>query len=93
MVIGVMSALARENDVTTLQLFSGNLSPSVLADVVIANLDHIPRREDVAGAQDAPSGTSALASLMQVSSHTNGRPCMWTEPACIYLACTSQNHQ
>ncbi len=89
MVIGVMSTLARENDLHTLQGFSGNLSPSVLADVVIANLDHIPRREDVAGAQDASSGTSALASLMQVNSHESSRLCMWTQAACIRLACTS----
>ena len=69
MVIGVMSTLAKENDLHTLRGFSEGLSPSVLADVVIANLDHIPRREDVAGAQAASSGTSALASLMQVSPH------------------------
>lgn len=67
-VIAVMSVLATEKDLLTLQGFSSGLSPSVLADVVIANLDHMPRREDVAGAQNASSGTSALASLMQVSS-------------------------
>ena len=66
-VIAVMSALAKENDMLLLQAFSGGLSPSVLADVVMANLDHLPRREDVAGAKDASSGTGALASLMQVS--------------------------
>jgi len=62
-----MSALAKESDMPLLQAFSGGLSPSVLADVVMANLDHLPQREDVAGAKAASSGTGALASLMQVS--------------------------
>ena len=66
MVIGVMSTLAQENDLATLRGFVEGLSPSVLADVVIGNLDHMPRRADVAGAQDASSGTGALVSLMQV---------------------------
>lgn len=89
MVIGVMSLWPGRTTCTRCKAFSGNLSPSVLADVVIANLDHIPRREDVAGAQDASSGTSALASLMQVNSHESSRLCMWTQAACIRLACTS----
>lgn len=66
-VIAVMSALAKESDMPLLQAFSGGLSPSVLADVVMANLDHLPQREDVEGAKAASSGTGALASLMQVS--------------------------
>jgi hypothetical protein len=66
-VIAIMSTLAAEKDLLTLQAFSSRLPPGVMADVVIANLDHLPWREDVSGAKDASSGTGALASLMQVS--------------------------
>ena len=65
-VIAIMSTLAAEKDMLTLQAFSSGLAPGVMADIVIANLDHLPRREDVAGAQNASSSTDALASLMQV---------------------------
>lgn len=65
-VIAIMSTLAAEKDMLTLQAFSSGLAPGVMADIVIANLDHLPRREDVSGAQNASSGTGALASLMQV---------------------------
>ena len=66
-VIAIMSTLAAEKDLLTLQAFSSGLAPDVMADIVIANLDRLPRREDVSGAQNASSGTGALASLMQVS--------------------------
>ena len=66
-VIAVMAALASSpEDIPTLQAFASNLPLTVLADVVIANMDHMPRREDVAGAQNASSGAGALASLMHV---------------------------
>jgi hypothetical protein len=66
-VIAIMCTLAAEKDLLTLQAFSSGLAPGVMADIVIANLDHLPRRGDVSGAQNASSGTGALASLMQVN--------------------------
>lgn len=38
----------------------------MLADAVIANLDHLPRREDVCDGVPAPAGLGGLADLMQV---------------------------
>ncbi len=66
-VLAVMAVLAAENDLTTLKAFVAELSDAVLADAVIANLDHLPRREDVCDGVPAPAaGLGGLAGLLQV---------------------------
>jgi hypothetical protein len=62
-ILQIMAILAAENDLTTLRAFAGGLSDAILTDVMIANLDHLPLREDVCG--DAPVG-AGLVGLMQV---------------------------
>ncbi|CAL8471131.1 g10673 [Coccomyxa elongata] len=64
-VLAVMAVLAAENDFTTLKAFVAELSDAVLADAVIANLDHLPRREDVCDGVPAPVGPGGLAGLIQ----------------------------
>ena len=65
-VLAVMAVLAAENDFTTLKAFVSELSDAVLADAVITNLDHLPRREDVCDGVPAPVGPGGLAGLIQV---------------------------
>ena len=47
-------------------VMSVKLSEAVLADAVIANLDHLPRREDVCDSVASPTGAGGLAGLLQV---------------------------
>lgn len=71
-VLAVLAVLAAENDLATLNGVAGGLAPSVLTDVVIANLDHLPQPQDIYPGgvpqnQGAPGGgMEALVGLMQV---------------------------
>ncbi len=72
--LAVLAVLAAEGDLATLNGVAGGLAPSVLTDVVIANLDHLPQPQDVYPGgippQQLGGGVAALAGLMQVAQHS-----------------------
>ena len=84
-VLAVMAVLAAEGDHATLNGVAAGLAPGVLTDVVIANLDHLPRREDVAaqGGGGVPSPSGGMAALarphagMRMETLRSALPCPW----------------
>ncbi|KAK9793182.1 hypothetical protein WJX73_008046 [Symbiochloris irregularis] len=64
-VLAVIGHLLATNEDATCKAFVNGLPAEVLADMVMANMSHLPRREEVTSATKQPSGASGLSGLVQ----------------------------